>query len=279
MEIFHSIYLGIKRRPLRFLAWIFFSYSALWTIIESVSSFFPEATPKGPKYYLPLLILCLILACIRAYQRKIIEFEVKHANTKIRVFFGDIFKNNGYIAIPVNEFFDSEIGLPVSPRSLHGMVIQGFFGGHSASFDELISADLVETPSQIIQRSFGKTKQYKVGTTAHIKTNTHNFLLFALCVTDITTCKASANLQDLVCAIQGLCKKSRVNLGGEKLVVPLAGSGLSGIGLPAQHLLHILLLTLIDETKRNQFALEIDIVLNPSRFDEIDLSIIENIWR
>ena len=179
----------------------------------------------------------------------------------------------------MNEFFDSEIGLPVSPKSLHGMVIERYFGEHPASFDQLVSSDLTGIPVHNVPRNCGKTHRYEIGTTAHIGTNTHNFLLFAMCSTDVTTCKASASLQELVCALKGLCTKSRFTLGGEKLVVPLAGSGLSGIGLPAQHLLHLILLTLVDETKRNHFALEIDVVLHPSRFDEIDLSIIENIWR
>jgi hypothetical protein len=279
MNIFHSIWLGIQRHPSRFFVWIFLSYSALWTIVESVLSFYPDLSLKGTKYYSTLIGLSLILASIRAYQKKSIEFRVQHANTKIRVLFGDIFHQNGFIAIPVNEFFDSEIGLPVSPNSLHGIIIDRYFGGHPASFDQLIEADLRGIPVQNVTRNIGKSHKYDIGTTALIKTNTHQFLLFALCLTDSDTCKAFASLEHLIVALKGLCAKSRVTLGGEKLILPLAGSGLASMGLPPQHLLHLILLTLIDETKRNQFASEIDIVLHPSRFDEINLGLIENIWR
>jgi hypothetical protein len=279
MNIFHSIWLGIQRHPSRFFVWIFLSYSALWTIIESVLSFFPDFSLNGTKYYCTLIGLSVVLASIRSYQKKSIEFRIKHTNTKIRVLFGDIFCQNGFIAIPVNEFFDSEIGLPVSPNSLHGIVIDRYFGGHPASFDKLIETDLKGAPVQNVARGIGKTNKYEIGTTALIQTNTHRFLLFALCLTDIDTCKASASLEHLIAALKGLCAKARVTLGGEKLIIPLAGSGLAIMGLPPQHLLHIIILTLLDETKRNQFASEIEIVLHSSRFDEIDLSMAENIWR
>jgi hypothetical protein len=42
MKLLHNIYLGIKRRPLKFLGEIFLAYSALWTLIESGSYFFPD---------------------------------------------------------------------------------------------------------------------------------------------------------------------------------------------------------------------------------------------
>ncbi len=264
---------------MRFFVWIFLSYSALWTIIESVLSFFPDFSLTGTKYYCALIGVSFILASIRSYQKKSIEFRIKHANTKIRVLFGDVFCQDGFIAIPVNEFFDSEIGLPVSSNSLHGIVIDRYFGGHPASFDQLIETDLKGAHVQNVVRKIGKTHKYEIGTTALIKTNTHRFLLFALCLTDIDTCKASASLEHLIAALKGLCAKARVTLGGEKLIIPLVGSGLSSMGLPPQHLLHIIILTLLDETKRNQFASEIEIVLHPSRFDEIDLSLVENIWR
>jgi hypothetical protein len=279
MQFFHSIWLGIERRPLSFFGKILLTYSSLWTVIESVSNFFPDVKLQGAIYYLALVAISISIASALAYQRRLIKFRVGNSNTTIKVYFGDLFEQSGHLAIPVNEYFDSELGLPVSPKSLHGMVIDRFFGGHPASFDQLVTSDLASTPAQTISRSTGKTYKYEIGTTASIKTSSHRFLLFALCITDISTCKASATLPDLVRAIEGLCAKSRIILGGDKLVVPLVGSGLSGIGISPLHLLQVILLVLVNETKKNQFALEVDVVLHPSRFDEIDLSVIEDLWR
>lgn len=279
MNLFHSVALGIKRHPLRFISEIFLTYSAIWTFVESVSYFFPERKYQGALYYVGLIILSLIIACARAYQRRSIQFKVGHSNTKITVSFGDIFDHDGYLAVPANEYFDSELGLPVSPKSLHGIVLNRFFGGHPASFDQLVASDLAGTPSDQVQRIGGKANRFAIGTTASIKTNSHRFLFFALCTTDITTFKASATLPDLVRALEGLCARARLVLGGEKLVIPLVGSGLSGIGLPASQLLQLILLVLVNETKKNQVAFEIEVVVHPTRFDEVDLSSIETFWR
>lgn len=278
MQLLHSVGLGIKRRPLAFAASIFLAYSALWTVVESLSYFIGDLKLQGGYYYLALVLTAIGVGLIRAFPKQEVTFKVGHSNTAIRVRFGDLFQSDGHLAIPVNEYFDSELGLPVSPKSLHGMVIERFFGGHQASFDQLVATDLHSTPSQHISRTKGKPLRYEIGTTAKISTNSHRFLLFALCTTDLVTLKASARLPELVRALQGLCAKAQVVLGGEKLVVPLVGSGLSGIGLAPQHLLQLILLTLIDETKRSQFALEIDVVIHPAKYDEVDLRLIQQVW-
>ena len=279
MKLLHNVYLGIKRHPLKFLSEIFLAYSALWTLVESASYFFTDIKLQGIRCYLILVCFGIIVACLRAYQHRAISFKIGHSNTKVTVLFGNLFDREGHLAIPVNEFFDSELGLPVSPKSLHGIVINSFFGGHQVSFDQLIATDLANTPGQTIQRAGGKSCRYPIGTTASIKTNSHRFLLFALSTTDLSTFKASATISDLVRALEGLCAKARIVLGGEKLIIPLVGSGLSGVGLPGNQLLQVILLVLVNETKKNQYALDIEIVIHDDRFDEIDLQLIENIWR
>ncbi len=279
MTLLHAVALGIKRHPLKFLGEIILAYSVIWTLIESTSYFLPDVKVQGASYYIALLILSLLIACAHAYQRRSVQFSVGQSNTTITVTFGDIFAHAGHLAVAVNEYFDSELGLPVSPNSLHGIVIDRFFGGHPSSFDQLVASDLANTRSDLVQRTGGKAHRYAIGTTASIRTSSRRFLLFALCTTDIGTFKASATLPELVCALEGLCEKARVVLGGEALIVPLVGSGLSGLGLPANQLLQLILVVLVNETKKKQVAMEITVVLHPSRFDEVDLGSIGAFWR
>ena len=166
MHFIHAIWLGIRRRPLAFGTEIFLAYSALWTVVESASFFISEIKLQGHRHYLSLIGIAILIATLRAYQRRTIKLRVGHSNTTIAVYFGDIFQSGGYQAIPVNEYFDSELGLPVSPKSLHGIVIDRFFGGHPASFDQLVAKDLGGIPSQNIPRTGGKPLQYKIGTIA-----------------------------------------------------------------------------------------------------------------
>jgi hypothetical protein len=278
MKLLHSIRLGIQRRPLKFFAEVFLVYSALWTVVESFASFFPGAKLQGGVYYLVLLSVSFIVACSRAAQTRTVKFKVGHSNTTIQISFGDIFKKEGHIAIPVNEYFDSELGVPVSPRSLHGLMINRFFGGQPIIFDKLVAAELSNTASNFVQRTGGKPHRYAIGTTVSIKTNSHRFLPFALTETDIKTFKATATITQLVAAIQGLCSKARNVLGGDALVLPLVGTGLSGVGLPANQVLQLILLVLVDETKKNHISYNLEVVIHPSRFDEIDLSLAKSFW-
>ena len=66
--------------------------------------------------------------------------------------------------------------------------------------------------------------------------------------------------------------------GGAPVVVPLVGSGVSGVGLPPRELLDLIILSAITETKKQQIATCIRIVLAPDRFDEIDLKEIKRYW-
>ena len=55
MQFIHAIWLGIRRRPLAFGTEILLAYSALWTVVESVSFFISEVKLQGHRYYLSLV--------------------------------------------------------------------------------------------------------------------------------------------------------------------------------------------------------------------------------
>jgi hypothetical protein len=273
-----SIILGLKRHPWRLISSIFLAYSALWTLIESLAFFNPTLKLQGFNSYLILGIISVVIGLWRVYQPKHISIKINTSDTTLNIYYGDIFKSEGYIAIAANEFFDSELGDPVSEKSLHGMVIKKYFGGHPESFDRAISKDLLNCRYEEIKRNRGNTKKFPIETTAKITANDKKFLLFALCHTDIETFKASSDLATMVTALNGLFSKARNCTGGESLILPLVGSGISGVGLPATQLLQLIVLTLIDETKRKQICKQIDLVIHESRFEEIDIEAIKLQW-
>jgi len=158
------------------------------------------------------------------------------------------------------------------------MVIKRYFGGHPEAFDCAVSASLEACDYKQVDRQHGNCKKFPIGTTACVPANEHKFLLFALSHTNIETFKASADLATMITAMHGLFEKSRNSTGGEKLILPLIGSGISGVGLPATQLLQLIVLTIIDETKKRQICKEIDLVLHDSRFEEIDLETIKRQW-
>lgn len=246
--------------------------------MESIAHFYPDAPLQGMKMHMIFIAASIIIGVIRIYQPKRISIKINTSDTTLNIYYGDIFDQKGYTAISVNDYFDSEIGDPVSENSLHGMVINQYFGGHPEAFDKVVQEDLTGIPFEHVERERGNTKKYSIGTTARITANNSKFLLFALSHTDINTYKASSNLATMTLALQGLFDRARNCTSGEKLNIPLVGSGISGVGLPSTQLLQLIVLSIIDETKRTQICKEIDLVLHESRFEEINLETIKRQW-
>lgn len=247
-------------------------------MVESISFFNPGLKLQGLQSHLTLIVISIVIGLWRVYQPRKISFKINTSDTTLNIYYGDIFQSAEYIAVAVNEYFDSELGDPVSEKSLHGMVIKRYFGGHSESFDKSVSNNLLGCACEEVLRKRGNTKKYPIGTTAKITANDKKFLLFALCHTNIETFKASSDLATMVTALNGLFAKARNCTGGEALILPLVGSGISGIGLPATQILQLIVLAIIDETKRKQICKQIDLVIHESRFDEIDIETIKAQW-
>lgn len=158
------------------------------------------------------------------------------------------------------------------------MLLQRCFGGHADAFDRQIVAKLDGIDAEFVTRRQGKGQRFKIGTCAAIEAAGRRFLAFAFSRTDIATCKASADVPQMFAALAGLWRAARVELGGDALNLPLVGSGLSGVGLPARELLNIIILSFLDETKRQVVTRELRVVLTWDRLSEVDLREIKKLW-
>jgi len=129
-----------------------------------------------------------------------------------------------------------------------------------------------------VQRQQGKTKRFPIGTSAMIDADGQRFLAFAFTHTDPATCKAYADVPQMFTALTGLWGTARTVLGGDALNLPLVGSALSGVGLPARDLVNIIILSFIDETKRQVVAHKMRIILTWDRLSEVDLREVKRFW-
>lgn len=225
-----------------------------------------------------MCIASVVYAFISRWQVAKIVISVKQSNVSIEVAFGDIFECDGITAIPVSEYFDSEFGLPVSPNSLHGIFINKCFGGHPQAFDAQVSTELAGVHTTQVAKVKGKTARYPIGTTAVLGANGKSYFVFALTHADPQTCKASADVPLMFEALSGLWKNARTHMNGNALNLPLVGSGPSGVGLPSIDLINILILSFIDETKRQIITQRLRIVLTWDRLDEVDLRQLKKSW-
>jgi hypothetical protein len=226
--------------------------------------------------FVGVIIVSLLYGRIRTWKKYQVDFKISNTDTTIELFFGDLFREEGLRVIPVNEFFDSEIGKPVSEVSLHGILIKNHMDGKS--FDNIVDCQLSEDKSENEpNKTRGKNKRYPIGTTVKITTDA-DYLLFALAETDPNTCKARCDIATMWKALERFWQKARSETGGKPINIPLVGSGLSGVGLPARDLLNLIILSVIKITQKEKITSKIRIVLPKDRFEELDLRSIKKYW-
>ncbi|MCF8000476.1 MAG: DUF6430 domain-containing protein [Halanaerobiales bacterium] len=272
----NKINIGIKRDTKKAFLSIIFSYTFLWSIIEP-SIRFLNFNVVGIWKYLVLLLCSIIVGLYRVFPKDEIQFFLKNTNTKIKIKFGDVFEEDTNIAIAVNEFFDSKIGKPVSPKSLHGIIIKEILGNKKEIFDKAVKEELKNKEYIKVNRKIGKIKKYDIGTTVPLKFRDQKYFLFALSKTDENH-KAYSNAKLLLKSLDGLWRKTRVESNGMPLSIPLVGTGLSGIGLPPMQIIELILISILSASKKQEITSEIKLVISPVFFEKVNLNLINQYW-
>jgi len=279
MQSLKDLWRGIKRHPLKTAGYIFTAFSVLFTLIKGINQFFPGVKVEGPIAFGVIILVSVGYGLKKVWKPSDIKIKVANSDTTIEVLFGDLFAQDGIRAIAVNEFFDSALGRPVAEKSLHGYFLNKCFGGYPQPFDKQVDEQLANEPCEEISRSEGKTKRYKIGTTAMLNAEKDRYLVFALTHTDVTNCMATADVTMMWVALHHVWQRARAECGGSPLNLPLVGGGLAKIGLPSRDLLNLIILAAITETKEKSITQRIRIVLHRDRFEDLDLRDVQTHWK
>lgn len=279
MGIFARLKVGLRRHSLRAVGEAGLAFGAAWTGMDALDSVYPALAVDTPLALATLALACLLAGVVRALPPRGISHRIGGTNSRVSVRFGDIFQEPGVRVIPVNEFFDCELGEHVSPVTLHGQIIHRLYGGDAERFARDVDERLPSAAAVSIPRADGRSLSYPLGTTVQVKFNQERYLLVAFAKTDPQTRKAHASVQDMWTALEGLWKSARIHSNGDAIVLPLLGSGQSGVGLPPQQLLTLILAAAIAETKRQRIGREIVVVIQEDFFEDVDLNAFEALVR
>jgi hypothetical protein len=273
-----DLWRGIKRHPWKTLGSSFAAFSVIWTLTEATTHFLRSVKIEGPVILGLFVAVSILYGLWLVWKPTKIVIKVADTSTKIEVRFGDLFEQEGIRTIAVSEFFDSQIGRPVSGKSVHGVFIRKYFGGGAESLDLQIEQQLEGVKFKHLNKSEGKTKSYPIGSTAVINVDGQRYLLFALTNADPITCKADADVTMMWIGLHHVWQRARSECNGEPLNLPLIGHGLSNIGLPPRDLLNLIILSAITESKANQITHLIRIVLRMDVYEELDLRTVKRHW-
>jgi len=281
----------LKTAALKYPSFFLATFGLLWGFIEPIISLATNTlATDGIKFtYGQLLVSSLLISfawllidgfLFAGFLKQSIFIKGNGFDTKIVIRYGDLFRQEGWKAIPVNDFFDSVVdGRHISKTTLHGVMLQMYWGGYIENWNVQIESNLAKI-SEFAQeqRASGKCKRYAIGTTCATSKDGHNFLCVALTHTDVSNLETKATPSDLYQAIIGLLQKARSVCGNEPLSIPLMGSGLSRVGIKSNPLINLIVTAIIEETKVNKVTSEIRIILPEAKVSEISLTAIQKIW-
>ena len=267
-----------KRVVLDFWVFSFAAYSVLWTVIVSFGFFFENSRPEGAAWYAAIILVSVVIGLWRCWPRDRVNLRIPASDSTIEICFGDIFEGEGVVVIPVNEYFDGELGDHVSEKSLHGVFIRDFLGGQSNTFYDLTSQALGSIAAKTVPRNSGRVKKYPIGTVVPVDISRGRFLLAALARTDLQTLKASATVHELWDCLTGVWEAVRNYSNGNHVKIPLLGSGLSGVGLPPKNLIEITATSFLYFTKQKKIADKVTLILPLRLKGEVDLVTIKRSW-
>ncbi len=275
----NDLWFGITKHKWKTVAYIFTCFSVLFTVVKVVTQFFPTIQISGPAPLMAAILISCAWGLWKVWKPSRTTIRIANSSTSLEIVFGDIFEQVGIRAIGVSEFFETQLGQPVSEKSLHGAFLKRHFSGYQDSIDRQIRAQLIdEEHTEVSDKVEGKTLCYHIGTTALINVNEDRYVLFALSKTNHSNCKVYSDVELMWRALHKLWQRARVECNGHPLNLPLVGSGLSGLNLPTRDLLNLVILSAITESKAHEITQTIRIVLRRDRFEGIDLREVKHHW-
>ena len=217
---------------------------------------------------------CFLLDGYRfsGFLRREVKIPVSGCGTKITVKFGDLFKESGWKAIAVNDFFDSIVDEDlVSSKSMHGHVLNTYWCNNWADWEKQVTASLQGKSTSKEARSKGNQLRYEIGATARAVADGQKFLFVALGKTNPTNNVTSANTEMLIRAVRGMVAEARAACSMEPLVIPLMGSGLSRVAIKNSALVDLIITAVLEESSHCKVTGEIKIVLPEDMAHHINL--------
>lgn len=269
-----SIPLQWKKRTTTF----FLIIGILWLPLEFLS-YWEIGLPKNVWTLSGILAFSVMISFFVTRQQREIQFTIPQSELCIAIRFGDLFDQNSDIIVPVNDFFDHELGPVINESSVHGQFIKR---NPNFDFRTSITSALRKKKEKILgtshEKKEGRKNRYAIGTTIAVNINSKNCYLVALTETDIETYRVKAHLKDLTNALSEVWKETRINGGANHVALPLIGGGLSDIPLHPLVLLDTIIISIFEASVTIPISGRVEIVLDETYVDKLRLNEIKHRW-
>ena len=194
------------------------------------------------------------------------KISIKNGNTKINIFFGDLFKQAGIKIIPINDIADDKIGEKgISGNSLHGQFLLNHCPGGIERFRHEVLKQNDPEKMEKLENYDGLV--HKIGTIFRID----DFYCATLTHTDLPKYIANASVSDLVYTIECVIEMANQYGEGKSVFFPLIGGGLSRINLEKERKIQLIVSAIQSKNSNVGYHGEFNIVLSYTDLESIDL--------
>jgi hypothetical protein len=142
----------------QFLAYFTSSVGVWWLFIE-IGVFFLRQHDAWLRSFWAfwVAITCSFgYAVVLAFPKKKMRLRVAGTDAHISVHYGDILSQNGHIAIPSSNFFNTDLNI-ISPNSVLGQVIVKWLKSETRSLETSLAQSLLTVPATQVDVARGKS--------------------------------------------------------------------------------------------------------------------------
>lgn len=211
----------------------------MWLFIEIMDFFSIYTKDKYHEYAFPTI---LSMACLYALFTRRPVTRIVHKARKdycIEVRIGDLFSTPGQLVISTNTTFDTDLsdGI-ISPNSVQGQYTTRFFPANIRALDQQLDFALSGHPSlDLPEKSFGKRKEYPIGTVAKIKVaNRISFWVAMSKMNDKGNAYSEVSWIDQ--SLESLWSSIQASGELDTIAIPILGTGRGRLTMPRKQMIN-----------------------------------------
>lgn len=266
----------------RFCSSLLQAFGVLWLMVEVAAFFFSDQPWANTikSYWCVFLIAGFVIGLYRAWPRLYANSRISETDIEVEVRVGNLFSSNGALIIGSNSTFDTAIeDKTISAESIQGQ----FTSRYCRSITELDQKLEIALKSgnsicvlQKVDKAYGKTDEYELGTVAPIEINGKKAYFVAIAKLNEHRV-AYTDRNDFLDSLPKMWACIRDRGGFEPLCCPILGSGFSRLNLTREELLQEIIKSFVAASVEAKFSEKLTLFIHSKDFcrGHLDLNRIE----
>lgn len=260
----------------------FVAIGACASVLTMISFFFNIVWTNYPCwtwfFIITILLVCFFYAYTQVYRKKKIIIPItQHFSLTIKE--GDLYKQHGIIVIPINNYFDTDVGNNIiKQESVPGQYIISHYQDNVGNLDNKIAQYLNEQGikgEKVDIPKNGKNIKYPLGTCVDVVEDGNHYVWVVSTEYDEND-NLVLSRKDLSIVLYGLFNHLESIQDNKTIYMPVIGAGFTRLDRNPERILHYIIDYFDFSLSDKKFYGNVQIVIRS--LEEINLNRIENIF-